>query len=87
MALTFTEKSYVEMIRVQRKLAETLNRINHEGDRVEAALVAFALVRLARELLLQYSDKARVALVEQTIVPFLKCEPVESDAGKKLVLM
>lgn len=77
--LNFKQSDYDTMMRVQKQLAEVLNRANR--DHVEAGLAAFALVRLARELVNKYPDETRSVLVDQLIVPFLQNEPVDSRGG------
>lgn len=70
MALEFNEKSFAQMMAVEAAIMPALLRA--KDQRVEAAVVAFALVRAARVLLDQYPENARKLLVDGTIVPFLE---------------
>jgi hypothetical protein len=71
------------MVGVQKELAVVLNRANERH--VEAALAAFALLRLARELFNKYPPAARDMLIEQMAVPFLQGEPAEEERSRFLI--
>lgn len=77
MALVLDERASRQMIELQRELAVVLTRANER--KVEAAIAAFALLRLARELLDKYPEAARVALVDEAVVPYLRHEPETAD--------
>lgn len=84
MPLDFGGANYETMRRLEKQLATVLNAANQRN--VEAGIAAFALVRLARELVNKYPENTRHMLVEQLIVPFFRNEPVESEGGKILLM-
>lgn len=69
MALSFKQGDFRKMLEIQRGLAEVLNRANR--DKTEAALAAFACIRLARELLDKYPAETKAMLLEGIVIPFL----------------
>lgn len=77
MPLTFKEGDFQKMIDVEKRVGEVVRPLK---DRVEAALVAFALLRMARALLNLYPEAGRRMLVEDTAIPFLRNEPVDGDS-------
>lgn len=83
--LKFDKDSQRQMLTLQRELAAVLQQANRE--KVEAAIAAFACVRLARELLSKYNPDAREALVNQAIVPFLKFESDGPDAAPSIITL
>jgi hypothetical protein len=84
MALTFTDADFKRMQALQADLAIVLRRANTQ--RLEAAIAAFALVRLARQLLDQYPPTAREALLG-VIEAFLERRDLEGeDAGARVLL-
>jgi hypothetical protein len=68
--LEFSNDQQRTMLKLQREIAAMLQRANR--DKVEAAIAAFACIRLARELLDKYNPQAREALLEQAVIPFLR---------------
>jgi hypothetical protein len=78
------DRSLSDIRAIQRKLAETLNRVNREGGDRMAAL--FALLRLARQLLEMLPEGERQMLLDQIVVPFLTGEPVDGDTGRLVTL-
>jgi hypothetical protein len=76
--LTFDDESSRKMLAVQRELAGVLRRVNDQ--KLEAALAAFALVRLARELLDKYPEKVRSPLVD-VVVGFLEHRDMAAEGS------
>jgi hypothetical protein len=81
--LTFDTDDYRKMASLQKALTEVLNRANRE-DKPEAAVAAFALVRLAQQLLDNYSPVRRQELVK-VIGAFLERAPVTVEGAGRLI--
>jgi hypothetical protein len=74
MALTFDPADYEKMVRVENEISHVLLRA--KSDRVEAAVVAFALVRCARILLDQYRSTGIRRALAEVMTAFLRHDKV-----------
>lgn len=86
MALKFDAETMEQMKRVENTIAQALIPIRN--SRIEGMIVVFALVRVARQLLVLYPKKARTQLVP-VLTAFLeekKTAPgvVDDDAEKMI---
>lgn len=73
------------MLTLQKDLAVVLRRANDQ--KLEAAVAAFALIRLARELLDKYPPKTRLALAEVCSMFLERRKVTLEDEGSKLLIM
>jgi hypothetical protein len=77
MPMQFSLDDGQKMRELEAALEVVLKRANDQH--LEAAVAAFALLRCARRLLMNYPDPTRIVLVDQVVVPFLQGEPAEGD--------
>lgn len=72
----FNREAFGKMLAAQKKLAETLRRIDAEGD-TEAFLAALACMRLAKNLLDFYPEagRARLAKLAEDLMNYTGEEP------------
>lgn len=82
--LTFDRDAQDKVNQLQKRLADQLKQFNRE--KAEAAHVAFAMARLVRNLMDFYPDELRNTLTEQVLIPFLRHEAAEGDAGRLISL-
>lgn len=82
-SLQFDARDFQTMVDVQKELVPVLNRANSRN--VEAALAAFAMLRLIRELFDKYPPAAREMLIEQMAVPFIRGEAADGDRERFLI--
>lgn len=75
--LKFDEADSTKMLALQRQIAIVLKRA--DKDKMEAAVAAFALVRLARELLEKYPAGTQFQLIDLCCA-FLRRDEVEQKS-------
>ena len=79
--MILSQSDIEQMLRLQRQLADVMNQFKRVEPNAEPVIGAFALVRLARELLNKYPSSTRDVAIE-IIEKFLESNDRDADLGK-----
>lgn len=71
--MNFDHADHDQMKRIQREVETTLQ----PWQQTEAAIVAFALVRVARTFLRLYPERTRQVLLTEVVIPYLRGDTTE----------
>jgi hypothetical protein len=82
--LNFSDTDQAKMMSLQQELAVVLRRANDQ--KLEAAVAAFACLRLARLLIDKYPETTRMALAE-LCAAFLRHDKMQDEGGSDLLVM
>jgi hypothetical protein len=81
----FGDKDAKNCREVRAEIIKVCNKA--KDDRVEAAVVAFAMAQVMRALLSKYSGATRQVLLEDTIIPFLQNAQATDEDNRIVRLM
>lgn len=78
--IQYSQREFDRMIHIQREVEKLIAQYK---DNTEAAHVAFALIRIAKELLAKYPDATRAELTEVVVMTLLDAKEVPAQTIHK----